>query len=78
MKLDLSNLKGFAQPWNLDADVRKGFARPEEQRPKSRSEIRSCERTKTNASQSDHVERKAVTAQNTVFCPRIADFTRKC
>ena len=40
--------------------------------------FRSCERTKTNASQSDHVERKAVTAQNTVFCPRIADFTRKC
>ena len=45
MKLDLSNLKGFAQPWNLDADVRKGFARPEEQRLKLRSEIRSCERT---------------------------------
>ncbi|MXQ84098.1 hypothetical protein E5288_WYG012155 [Bos mutus] len=35
IKLDLSNSKGFAQPWNLDADVRKGFARPEEQRPKS-------------------------------------------
>ena len=32
----LSNLKGFAQPWNLDADVRKGFVRPEEQRYPSR------------------------------------------
>ncbi|XDA85030.1 hypothetical protein R6Z07F_014816 [Ovis aries] len=39
IKPDLSNSKGFAQPWNLDADVRKVFARPEEQRPKSSSHV---------------------------------------